>query len=74
MSVLRGKNQYKSSIGELQIDRPIVFFNENVLLAFGESRSVRLTEVSVLWDVRLKRFDCIHLQYFTITALSTYMT
>ena len=40
---------------------------ENVLLSFGESRSVRLTEVSVLRDVRLKRFDCM----FTATCYTS---
>ena len=36
-----------------------VFLQETHLRSAGTCGSVRLREVSVLWDVRLKRFHCI---------------
>ena len=36
-----------------------VFLLERHLRSAGTCKSVSLREVSVLWDIRLKRFDCI---------------
>ena len=37
-----------------------VFLRETHLSSTGTRGSVRLREVSVLWDVRLKKFHCIN--------------
>ena len=47
-----------------------VFLRETHLRSSGACGSVRLREVSVLWDVRLKRFHCIHSISHKITALT----
>ena len=42
-----------------------VFLCERHLISAGTYESVRLREVSVLWDVRLKRFQCKKIRKFS---------